>query len=328
MAARRCHTAFDTMHPAVPALYVATTLGLTMCSMQPVLVGLSLLGGFVYGACMRGLRAAAGSLRWQLPVVAVVALVNPLFVPMGSTVLFELFGRPLFMESLVYGVVMAGLFVASVQWFAAASHMLPYDKVMGLLGNVMPVVTLMISMTMRLVPRLVRQGHTIASVQDVVQGCEGCRSEGDKAVPSASSAVAPRGLGPEQRGLKPSRRRALGLRAHAARAASRLRQSSVLMGWSMEDSLETANAMRARGWGSCRRRTTYVLYRFGARDFAVLVLLGACGAVCAWAAWSLTVGYGFYPRLTALEPSWRYVPYAAWMLIPAVLHVYERRRFA
>ena len=34
--------AFSMSHPAVPALYMALTLGLTMFSMQPVLIALSL----------------------------------------------------------------------------------------------------------------------------------------------------------------------------------------------------------------------------------------------------------------------------------------------
>ena len=36
--------AFSMSHPAVPALYTALTLGLTMFSMQPVLIALSLDG--------------------------------------------------------------------------------------------------------------------------------------------------------------------------------------------------------------------------------------------------------------------------------------------
>ena len=131
-----------------------------MFSMHPLLIALSFAGGLAYGACVRGWRAAALSLRWQFPVVLVIGLVNPLFVSMGSTELFDLFGRPVYAESLLYGCAMAGLFVASAQWFGIGSAMLSYDKVLGLLGNVVPTVALMVSMTMRLVPRFVRQGRT------------------------------------------------------------------------------------------------------------------------------------------------------------------------
>ena len=51
--------AFSMSHPAVPALYMVLTLGLTMFSMQPVLIALSLAGGL-----RTGLRRAAPRVRW------------------------------------------------------------------------------------------------------------------------------------------------------------------------------------------------------------------------------------------------------------------------
>lgn len=294
MAKRVTHTAFDAMHPAVPALYACITLGLTMAALHPVLVAISCAGAFAYIACVRGLRSAVCALRWQIPVMLVIALVNPLFVRMGSTVVLELFGRPVFLESLLYGLAMAGMFVASVQWFAACSHMLTHDKVLALFGSAAPVVALMISMTMRLVPRFLRQGCTIAVVQDVARSC--FVADGRAGLP--------------------------------ARVADRLRQSSVLMGWAMEDSLETADAMRARGWGARHRRTTYVPYRFTLCDAAAIVLLVLGGAAVAWVAWRVTAPFAFYPQMSPITLWWGYGAYAAWMLVPALLHIYEKRRFA
>lgn len=352
-----------------------------MFSMHPLLIVLSFAGGLAYGACVRGWRTQALSLRWQLPVVLVIGLVNPLFVSMGSTELFDLFGRPVYAESLLYGCAMAGLFVASAQWFGIGSAMLSYDKVLGLLGNVVPTVALMVSMTMRLVPRFVRQGRTIAAVQDVALSCMGfgcAPSEGGVSASGEASASAPGEVGasmPEEVGASipgearasmlgetgasataPGRRHepARFLRARrlsdrvtgcpsdrmpvrlsdrvtgcpSNRVKGRLRQSSVLMGWAMEDSLETADAMRARGWGACRQRTTYLPYRFTLRDAAVLLVLTVAAAVCIWASWTATNAYEFYPRLAPIRAWWGYVPYAAWMFVPAALHLYETRRFS
>lgn len=365
----------------MPAAYLAVTLGLTMFSMHPLLIVLSFAGGLAYGACVRGWRTQALSLRWQLPVVLVIGLVNPLFVSMGSTELFDLFGRPVYAESLLYGCAMAGLFVASAQWFGIGSAMLSYDKVLGLLGNVVPTVALMVSMTMRMVPRFVRQGRTIAAVQDVALSCMGfgCTpSEGGVSASGEASASAPGEVGasmPEEVGASipgeagasmleetgasataPRRRRepARLLRARrlsdrvtgcpsdrmpvrlsdrvigrlSNRVTGRLRQSSVLMGWAMEDSLETADAMRARGWGACRQRTTYLPYRFTLRDAAVLLVLTVAAAVCIWASWTATNAYEFYQRLAPIRAWWGYVPYAVWMFVPAALHLYETRRFS
>ena len=160
--------AFSMSHPAVPALYIVLTLGLTMFSMQPVLIALSLAGGLAYGFATRGAAHTLGALRWQLPVILIVAVLNPLFSASGSTELFRIGVRAVYLESMVYGLCMGGLFVASVLWFEAAASMLEYDKVLALLGNAAPVIALMISMCMRLIPQFLRRGRTVLAVQDAI----------------------------------------------------------------------------------------------------------------------------------------------------------------
>ena len=70
--------AFSMSHPAVPALYMVLTLGLTMFSMQPVLIALSLAGGLAYGFATRGAARTLGALRWQLPVILIFQDFSPL----------------------------------------------------------------------------------------------------------------------------------------------------------------------------------------------------------------------------------------------------------
>ena len=280
--------AFSMSHPAVPALYIVLTLGLTMFSMQPVLIALSLAGGLAYGLATRGAARTLGALRWQLPVILIIALVNPLFSASGSTELFRIGMRAVYLESMVYGLCMGGLFVASVLWFGAAASMLEYDKVLALLGNAAPVIALMISMCMRLIPQFLRRGRTVLAVQDAID------------VPGRSPADPVR---------------------------SRLRSSSVLMGWGMEDSLERADAMRSRGWGAVPRRTTYARYRLGRRDIAALVGLALFGVAAVTVAWTATTQYSFYPQLSVPAPWPGYVVYAAWMALPCVLHAIDEKRF-
>ena len=183
--------------------------------------------------------------------------------------------RAVYLESMVYGLCMGGLFVASVLWFEAAASMLEYDKVLALLGNAAPVIALMISMCMRLIPQFLRRGRTVLAVQDAID------------VPG---------------------------RAPADPVRSRLRASSALMGWGMEDSLERADAMRSRGWGAATRRTTYARYRLGRSD-AVAV------------AWTATTQYSFYPQLSVPAPWPGYVVCAAWMVLPCALHAIDEKRF-
>lgn len=280
--------AFSMSHPVVPALYIVLTLGLTMFSMQPVLITLSLAGGLAYGFATRGAARTLGALRWQLPVILIIALVNPLFSASGSTELFRIGMRAVYLESMVYGLCMGGLFVTSVLWFEAAASMLEYDKVLALLGNAAPVIALMISMCMRLIPQFLRRGRTVLAVQDAID------------VPG---------------------------RAPADPVRSRLRASSVLMGWGMEDSLERADAMRSRGWGAAARRTTYARYRLRRGDVIALVGLTLLGVAAVAVAWTATTQYSFYPQLSVPAPWPGYVIYTAWMVLPCVLRAIDEKRF-
>ena len=288
MARAAEHTAFDGLHPVVGASYAVITIAVTMLSLQPVLIALSCAGGLAYACCVRGPAAALSSLRWQLPLVLVAAVLNPFFSASGSTEVLRLGGRAVYLESLCFGCAMAGLFVASTLWFQAACHMVPFEHAMTLLGSAAPVLALMVCQCMRLIPQFVRQGADIAAVTDA------CR--------------------PPRAGLRDRVRR-------------RLRLSSVLMAWTLEDSLEVADAMRARAWGAAPRRTSYARYRFGRADAAALVAVLAAGAAIAVLAAYATGVYAFYPVMTPLAPWWGYGAIALWMAVPTALHVRERWRF-
>ena len=92
------HTAFDTAHPAVPAAFLVLTLGMTMASTQPVLIGLSFVGAFAYSTCARGFRASIASLRWQIPLVAVIAVLN--LAKRVYEIVFAYFTMPIAMSTL------------------------------------------------------------------------------------------------------------------------------------------------------------------------------------------------------------------------------------
>ena len=214
-------TAFDLFHPVVAFGYFAVMFALSMTAMQPVYLAISLASVLSYSAVLRGWRATGRSLLWQLPLVAVVALANPLFSASGSTELFRLGLRAFYLESFVYGACMGVMLISVIVLFSNASQVLTSDKVMTLFGGVAPTIGLMLSMTARLVPQFVRRGNGIADVE--------------RACTAARPAEEPAGKLAVMRGY--------------------LRRTSVLMGWGMEDSLETAGgpprgAPRTRATGS------------------------------------------------------------------------------
>ena len=74
---------------------------------------------------------------------------------------------------------------------------------------------------------------------------------------------------------------------------------SALLGMSMENAVQTADSMKARGFGA-RHRTTFHLFRFDARDARTLALILTLSGICVVAR---CYGHGYmeyYPRITAL----------------------------
>lgn len=280
---------FHTYHPAVAFAYLACVLALTMACLQPLFVAVSLIGALMCSAVCRGGRATLLSLRWVIPLTLVVAVANPFFVASGSTEVLRLGQRAIYLEALAYGLCSGGMFAAVFLWFASYAACMDSENSLALFGNAAPVVTLMVSQVLRLVPQFVSRGRAIASVQD------------------AASSAAPTG-----------KREA---------AVGRMRIVSVLMGWGMEDALERSDAMRARGYDCGARRTAYRRHRLGRTDACVLtatLAFAAASAACAWVACS---GYSFYPVMDGVGPWWCALPYALLMMVPPVLWLREWRQW-
>ena len=296
-------TPFDRYHPAVGLAYCTALLLLCMCAMQPVYVLLTFAGLSIWRASMLGARQALRGLLWQAPLVLVLAVANPVFVGQGSTEIFRIGAHPVYLEALIYGACQGFLLVNTLLAFSGAAKVVSADKFMALAGNVAPVVTLMVSMVMRLVPQFARRGaDSLASIR----ACTAANGLGEASgAQGRQTAEAPNGL---------VRRR----RRKTQSVGEYLRLSTVLVGWGLEDSLEAADAMRARGWGSTAKRTSYVRYRFRAADgvaLAFIAVLAVSAGVCAWAA---CAAFSFYPVAEGWVPWAAYLPYACLLALPVV----------
>lgn len=282
--ARPRSTAFDACHAAVPAMLFAGVAALSMLAVHPVFVTLSLSGALAFSLVARGAAATVRGLAWQLPLLVLVCLLNPFFSASGSTLLLKVGPRSVYLESLAYGATMGALLVATVLWFEDAAAVLTQDRLLALAGRRARSVPLVASMAAQLVPQMLGRARAV------------------RAAARACTAAGPR----------PPARDEL------------LRTSTMLLSWSLEDSLERADAMRARGWESGSPRTRYRPERFRARDavaaagIAALLALGAAGAWAACSSWE------FYARMSGLAPWWCYLPFALLALLPAVAELAAR----
>lgn len=284
----------DLFHPAVPLLYCGVILVFSMAVMHPVYLVLTFVVQLALSFATAGRRAMRG-LLWQAPLVLVLGIANPLFVSVGSTELFRIGLHAFYLEALVFGLCQGLMLVNVLLAFGNAARLISSDKVLAVLGNFAPYLSLMTSMTMRLVPKFAARFRYI---QTIVDRC---------------TAASPAG----------------GVRAKAAvqEVKGRLRMTTVLLGWGLEDSLESADAMRARGWGAASRRTSYQRYRFRRSDALASAVIGALALSAALAAAAAQATFSFYPRVAGIASWCSYLPYAALLALPLAVQCKEYLRW-
>ena len=157
---------FSRYHPAVNFLFFALVLVFSMVLMHPVCLLISLLGTVLYVIQLNGRKGLRFSLKIALPVMLLAALVNPAFNHAGVTVLAYLpGGNPLTLESILYGLAAGCMLCAVLLWFVCYNRVLTSDKFVYLFGRVIPALSLVLSMTLRFVPRFKQQMDTVRQTQ-------------------------------------------------------------------------------------------------------------------------------------------------------------------
>ncbi len=228
--------AFSSFHPLVILVYFIVVLGCGMAFLHPVMQAISLVGAASYSALLKGRKALEFNLTYMLPLLVLIAVCNPLFSHAGATILFYLDnGNPVTLESLLYGIASACMFVTILIWFSCFHVVMTSDKIIYLFGNMMPSLSLLLSMTLRFVPRYTAQLKVVSNAQRCI-GRDASQGNAMK------------------------------------RARHGLRIVSILTTWALENAIETADSMRSRGYG-LPGRTSFSLFRFDRRDRAASLLL-------------------------------------------------------
>lgn len=223
----------------VNVLYFGLVLLFSMCLMHPACLVASLVGGGVYSVRLRGKKATRFGLALVLPMAVAAAVINPLFSHEGATILAYLpSGNPLTLESIVYGVLAALMLACVMLWFSCFNEVMRSDKLVYLFGRVAPALSLTLSMALRFVPLFASQVRLVADAQ---------RAQG-----------------------RDMRAKSLWKRARNGFAVL-----SIVITWSLENAIETADSMKSRGYG-LPGRTAFSIYRFGQRDRALLGWLLFC----------------------------------------------------
>ncbi|MBQ2096078.1 MAG: energy-coupling factor transporter transmembrane protein EcfT [Firmicutes bacterium] len=251
---------FASYHPSVNFLYFASVLLFGMWFMHPVCLAVSVVCAVAYNAYLNGEKSLRFCLVYMLPMLCLAAVVNPLFTHEGVTVLWYFpSGSALTLESILYGLAAAVMLVSVMVWFASFNSIMTTDKFIYLFGRVIPSLSLVLSMTLRFIPRFKKQ-------MDHVREARRC-------------------MGKEQD--------VSGKRGALKEALTVL---SIMITWALEGAIDTADSMNSRGYG-LPGRTAFSVYFFEARDrFCVLWIL-LCDACVLASYFAGLFDWRYYPAV-------------------------------
>ena len=290
----RNRDAFSAYHPIINFLYFVLVLVFTMFFMHPISLVISLLSALAYSVCLNGTKAVRFSLTAILPMMLIAAVVNPIFNHEGATILTYLpSGNPLTLESMIYGVASAFMLAGVITWFSCYSAVMTSDKFVYLFGRVIPALSLVLSMTLRFVPKFKAQLQVVSEAQS----CVGRDTANGSLLQRAKNGIT---------------------------------ILSILVTWSLENAIETADSMKSRGYG-LPGRTAFSIYRFDGRDKLALLWLLFCGGyiILGWALGGLR--WWYYPiisgALMGAFPVSLQLAYLALCLTPVIMNRMEVRKW-
>lgn len=256
------------LHPVSALTHAGVLVLFLLLYSHPVLLlALALLPGLTLAARAE-LRAWRRQLAWGVTLALFIVAFNALFGGAGSTELFSFFlpffgRRIIYLERLVYGLAMALRLTGIIGAFALAERLVNLERLLYF-SPLAGRSSLTAALTLSLIPRLNRSARTLLEVQ--------------------ASRGAPLTAGGVRQGI---------------RAAGPL--LAALAETALEDSLDVAEVLTARGYGS-GRPTNFRPDRWHLRD--TVVLFGTAFALAFGLAGVRTgaASFTYYPTLRA--PAW------------------------
>ncbi len=285
---------FKTYHPIVNFVYFVLVIGFSCFFMHPLCLGISLISGFTYSVMLKGKKAIKSNLIYMLPISLMMALINPAFNHDGVTIIGYLpSGNPLTLESIVYGLCTAIMIVSVICHFSCYNEIMTSDKFIYLFGKIIPSMSLIISMTLRFVPRFLSQLKTIKNTQ---------RLTGHDV--NSGSII--------------------------KRVKHGLNILSIMTTWSLENAIETADSMKSRGYG-IRGRTAYSIFKFDKRDKKALACILVFGMYTLTGDLTGGMYFSYFPYMKSADVSVYgvsvFVSYLLLCACPIIIELWEVRRW-
>ena len=308
---------FSRYHPVVNLIFYLLVLGTTMFQMSVGLVFISLFSAVVYYFMLKkteGLKYCAV----VVGIIIVSAIINPLFSHKGGTLLFYLFtGNPVTLESIIYGLISAIIIGAMLLWFSTFNQVMGVERILGAIGKVLPNVSLLITMIMRFIPQYTRHQRKVSMVNKVNK-----RNYGEKINLLNREKTEKENVIEARK--KQKKKSGIDKIIDSIKEGSRT--FSITTTWALENSIYTADSMKARGFGT-GRRTNYSNYKFQKRDYLLMGWLVILWLVVVFSLEREKVYTYYYPFIQVKNNVVVYLIYGLLCLTPVLINVQEEIRW-
>ena len=165
--------AFSKLNPKVAVLFFVCIIVLTFLFFNPVFLAAGLPGAFFYNIKLKGSRAVRSFFIFVLPLTVFISVFNMFFSHYGTTVIFSLFNSDFTLESLLYGLCQGMIFSNVIMWFGAYSQVVTTDKFLCVFGKIAPNCSLIFSIALSFIPRVVKNAEEIADARKLIQNSGG-----------------------------------------------------------------------------------------------------------------------------------------------------------
>ncbi len=281
--------AFKDYHPLVGFFYFLAVIGFSMVFMHPICTFFSIVVGILTFGFLKGLKEIPKIMGLLLALVVFGGIFNGIFNHRGVTMIFYLpSGNPFTLEAVIYGAVASGVIGAVMSWLFCLNLVMTSEKIMYLFGKALPNLALVFSMTLGFGEKFKRQISDSIMAQKCLKVTE---TKNSKSLQLKNAITA----------------------------------FSVSLSIMLEDSIETVNSMRARGFG-IGKRTAFSLFVFQKRDLIMLAVIFILSILVGISCIKQVFFFEAFPSIRfqpiTAENLWAYVAYLALLSIPIFTEIW------
>jgi energy-coupling factor transport system permease protein len=234
------------IHPAVYIIYYLVLIIFAFLFNNPYYL-ISLLVCVSVLITLQGISSEFKNLiRFFIPMSLLIIILNPLVSHVGVTKIYLMGNYFITLEAVTYGIIMSLSLLIILLLFTSYINAVSYQEMLYIFSKKFPNISMIIIMALRFIPLL---NFRLSEVNKVFQ-FDQKHSNNEKKDEGKIDKL-----------------------------KNTAKMLAVVVSWSLEESMLTANSMKARGYG-ITQRTSYLSFKFRKIDYYFMVIVLVSALVC------------------------------------------------